>query len=161
MFIKSCNTANLVNSSQVPSLLAMKYHEQALFHNEVLFWICLIAGSIILGLAIGLVLYALLTPGVPFGLAAVDVGASLLLKLVSALFYKEMNASRERTMVLYDRIRRDGHLDQSVALVCDIPDAHVKSATIAKLALQIASDKESRPSKTPDAKLYSRRRQRS
>jgi hypothetical protein len=143
MFIKSCNTANLINSSQVPSLLAMKYHDQALFHNEVLFWICLIAGSVILGLAIGLVLYALLTPGVSFGLAAVDIGASLLLKLVSALFYKEMNASRERTMVLYDRLLRDDRLNRSAALVSDIPDVRVKSETIAKLALQIADTRNS------------------
>jgi hypothetical protein len=154
MFIKSCSTANLINSSQVPSLLAMKYHEQALFHNEVLFWICLIAGSIILGLAIGLVLYALLTPGVYFGLAAVDVAAGLLLKLVSALFYKEMNASRERTMALYDRIQRDERLDRSAALVSDIPDARIKSATIAKLALQIASNNESLPSNSNQPKRY-------
>ena len=65
-----------------------------------------------------------------------DIGLALLLKLVSALFYKEMNASRERTMVLYDRILRDDRLDRLAALVSDIHNAQIKSATITKLALQ-------------------------
>jgi hypothetical protein len=138
MLTKSCKNVNLFNST--PSLLGVKYHQQALFHNEVLFWVCLVAGSLILGIAIALVLHALLTPGVTFGLAAVDIGLGLLLKLVCALFYKEMKASRERTTELFDRIRQDDRMVQSTELVSKIPDERIRSTTMAKLALQIAAD---------------------
>lgn len=156
MLAKSCNTQSLINSHHNSTLFALKYHQQALFHNEVLFWVCLVIGSLLLGVAIALVLHALLVPGVSFGLAAVDVAAGLLLKLVSALFYKEMNASRERTIVLYDRMQRDNRLDRSAALVSGIPDKRIKSTTIAKLALQMASDSE--PPVRKQAKPAGRRR---
>ena len=118
----------------------MKYHQQALFHNQVLFWVCLVVGSLILGIAIALVLHALLIPGVGFGLGAVDIGLGLLLKAVSAVFYKEMKASRERTTALFDRIRQDDRMIQSTELVSNIPDERIRSTTMAKLALQIAAD---------------------
>lgn len=70
------------------------------------------------------------------------LGLGLLLKLVSALFYKEMKASRERTTALFDRIRQDDRMAQSTELVSKIPDERIRSTTMAKLALQIAADRE-------------------
>jgi hypothetical protein len=139
MLIKSTNAIDVgLNSPQSISLLAMRYHEQALLQNQILFWVCLVAGSIILGIAIGLVLYALLTPGISFGVAAVDMVISLLLKVVSALFYKQMKESRDRNTALYDRIRQDDRMTQSAQLASNIPDPRIQSATMAKLALMIA-----------------------
>jgi membrane protein implicated in regulation of membrane protease activity len=140
MLLKSTNAVDVgLNSPQSISLLAMRYHEQALLQNQVLFWVCLVAGSIILGIAIGLVLYALLTPGISFGVAAVDMVISLFLKVVSALFYKQMKESRDRNTALYDRIRQDDRITKSAQLASNIPDPRIQSTTMAKLALVIAA----------------------
>lgn len=124
--------------STVPSMavenLINTYHEQALSQAKMQFWFSIIAASV--GFAWILV-------------AASDIRADnfmtisktlpgMVIDAVAFLFFRQASETRQRATELYDRLRKDKLMTESVKLVASIEDLKVRSAVKAQIALHMS-----------------------
>lgn len=114
--------------------LITAYHEQALSQARVQFWFSVIAATI----GFVMILYGGFGVVTDSGATVARILAGLTLDAVAALFFKQASETRQRATELYDRLRRDKQLNESVALVASIEDIRVRSAVKAQIALQMS-----------------------
>lgn len=130
-----------LGSAGVTTLLTICYHKQALTHNDVQFWAGLIAGSVALGLGIGLVFYVLWTPGLSAQVAVVESLLGVILNAISVLFFRQMEKTNERADRLYDRLVAAQREIQAMEVADSIRNPTVQGDTKAKIALGLAARK--------------------
>lgn len=110
------------------------YHGQALNQARVQFWFSVVAATIgfIWILSAGLEIQAnnLMTAG--------KILPGIVIDAVAFLFFKQASETRQRATDLYDRLRRDKQMNESVALVSSIEDIKVRSAVKAQIALHMS-----------------------
>jgi hypothetical protein len=120
-------------SDEVADLIA-GYHEQALSQARVQFWFSIVVAAI----GFGWIIYR----GSQIDIDDLATVSRMLPGIVTAaiafLFFRQASDTRERATELYDRLRRDRKLSDSIALVSTIEDVRVKSAVQAQIALHLS-----------------------
>ncbi|HEY6873144.1 MAG TPA: hypothetical protein VI298_10505 [Geobacteraceae bacterium] len=122
-----------VADSAVENLIN-NYHEQALSQAKAQFWFSVVAASI--GFA-----WILFAGGDIKPDNFVTVSKTLpgvVMDAVAFLFFKQASETRQRATELYDRLRKDKLVSESVSLVSSIEDIRVRSAVKAQIALQMS-----------------------
>jgi len=135
LVIKLTSTPRVDSPSMAPAHgLVSAYHEQALSQSRVQFWFSVVAA------AVGFIwiLYSAGEIDVRNPLTATKVLPGTIIDAVAYLFLKQAAETRQRATELYDRLRKDRELSDSVVLVAAIEDPKVRSAVRAQLALHMS-----------------------
>lgn len=114
--------------------LVSSYHEQALSQANVQFWFSVAAATA----GFVWILYAAMDIKPDNLITISKTLPGVVMDAVAFLFFKQASETRQRATELYDRLRRDRQSANSVALVEAIPDAKVRSAVQAQIALHMA-----------------------
>jgi hypothetical protein len=124
--------ANEKQSSPAIEALIHGYHEQALSQSSTQFWFSVAAATIGFAwiLATGITADSII--------AAFKVTPGVILDAVAFLFFRQASETRQRATDLYDRLRRDKQMGDSILLVASIEDTRVRSAVKAQMALHMA-----------------------
>lgn len=129
--LPSQNTSSTATANAVENLVN-NYHGQALNQAKVQFWFSIGAASV--GFA-----WILIT-----GADIKDVGSvsrtlpGIVMDAVAFLFFRQAAETRQRATELYDRLRKDKLMAESVTLVASIEDSRVRSAVKAQMALHMS-----------------------
>lgn len=119
------------------------YHKQALRQAGTQFWFSLIAASL------GFIsVFIVFFTGQSFTDKALGAIPGIAVDLVSALFFKQAEHTRERATALYDRLRKDNERTVAIDLINSIEDAELQSVIKAQLALKIGGVDSSIPELT-------------
>jgi hypothetical protein len=110
------------------------YHEQALNQARVQYWFSILAATV----GFSWILYSAgqINPAELATTARLLPGS--IVDAVAYLFLKQASETRQRATELYDRLRKDRELSDSVVLVTSIEDPKVRSAVRAQVALHMA-----------------------
>ncbi len=135
LVIKLTETAPALSESLAPvESLVAAYHGQALSQARVQFWFSIFAATV----GFGWILYSA-SDSQPTGLATtMRVIPGGIIDAVAYLFLKQASETRQRATELYDRLRKDRELSDSVVLVASIEDSKVRSAVRAQVALHMS-----------------------
>lgn len=110
------------------------YHEQALSQAKAQFWFSVVSASV----GFAWILYGGSEIS-PDNLATMSrILPGVVLDAVAFLFFRQASETRQRATELYDRLRRDKQVSESVALVSSIEDVRVRSAVKAQIALHMS-----------------------
>jgi hypothetical protein len=110
------------------------YHEQALSQAKAQFWFSVVAATI----GFAWILYGGSQIS-PEKLATTShILPGVVMNAVAFLFFRQSSETRRRATDLYDRLRRDKQVAESVALVSSIEDVLVRSAVRAQIALHMS-----------------------
>jgi len=111
------------------------YHVQALSQARVQFWFSVMAATV------GFALIIYMVKGV-IGQDNLSIAMNTLpgtvIDIVAGLFFKQANETRHRATELYDRLRTDSQITQSLELVENISDGRLQSLVKAQISLHMA-----------------------
>jgi hypothetical protein len=114
--------------------LISSYHEQALGQARAQFWFSIIAATV------GFVWIFLF--GADSGSSNSNMFGRILpgvvMDAVAFLFFRQASETRQRATELYDRLRRDKLVSESIALVSSIEDIRIRSVVKAQIALHMS-----------------------
>jgi hypothetical protein len=129
----SQNSSTAIDRVPIENLIS-SYHGQALGQARVQFWVSIVAA--VVGFAWILYFGANIDSE---SLATISKTLpGIVTEVVAFLFFRQASETRQRATELYDRLRRDKQLAESVALVASIEDVRVKSAVKAQIALHMS-----------------------
>jgi hypothetical protein len=131
--LPSSSTENSVTSPAVESLIN-NYHEQALSQARAQFWFSIVAAS--MGFIWILIAAADIRPDNFATISKTLPG--VVMDAVAFLFFRQASETRQRATELYDRLRRDKQMTESLRLVTSIEDLRVRSAVKAQMALHMS-----------------------
>jgi translation elongation factor EF-4 len=114
--------------------LINNYHEQALGQTRAQFWFSVVAATI----GFGWILYAGTEIKADNFVTISKVLSGMVMDAVAFLFFRQASKTRQRATELYDRLRRDKQMTESVKLVASIEDVRVRSAVKAQVAFHMA-----------------------
>jgi len=112
--------------------LVTGYHEQALSQARAQFWFSVVAATV----GFALIIYKGFQIDT-FG-DSTKILPGVVVDTVAFLFFRQASETRERATELYDRLRRDKQLSESVSLVSSIEDTKVRSVVKAQIALHMS-----------------------
>jgi hypothetical protein len=110
------------------------YHEQALSQARAQFWFSVVAATV----GFAWILYAGTDINAENLASATKILPGVVMDAVAFLFFKQASETRQRATDLYDRLRRDKQMAESVSLVSSIEDVRVRSAVKAQIALHMS-----------------------
>lgn len=114
--------------------LINSYHEQALNQARVQFWFSVIAATI----GFGWIIYTGLKVNNSQLLELFKIVPGIAIDAVAFLFFKQAAETRSRATQLYDRLRTDKQLTESIGVVTAIENTDVRSAVQAQIALRMS-----------------------
>lgn len=114
--------------------LVSAYHEQALSQARAQFWFSVIAAAI----GFASILYAGMETQAEGIVSGTKILPGAVVDAVAYLFFRQASQTRQRATELYDRLRRDRQLSESVALVSSIEDLRLRSVMKAQVALHMS-----------------------
>lgn len=121
------------SSSAVESLVA-GYHEQALSQAQAQFWFSVVAASV----GFALIIISAFSIDISNLSTVLKILPGVTMDAVAFLFFRQAAETRQRATDLYDRLRRDKNIADSLELVTSIEDVRVRSAAKAQIALHMA-----------------------
>jgi phosphate/sulfate permease len=114
--------------------LINNYHEQALEQAKVQFWFSIVAAVI----GFGWILYTGSNIDTEKIITILKTLPGVVMDAVAFLFFRQAAETRQRATELYDRLRKDKQIVESVKLVSSIEDYKVRSAVQAQISLHMA-----------------------
>ena len=114
--------------------LISSYHEQALSQARAQFWFSVVAATI----GFAWILYSGSNIQAENFVTVSKILPGVVMDAVAYLFFRQASETRQRATELYDRLRRDKQLTESVSLVSSIDDIRVRSAVKAQIALHMS-----------------------
>lgn len=114
--------------------LINNYHEQALGQAKAQFWFSVVAATI----GFAWILYSGANISADNFASVSKILPGVVMDAVAFLFFKQASETRQRATELYDRLRRDKQMAESVPLVSSIEDIKVRSAVKAQIALHMS-----------------------
>lgn len=114
--------------------LILGYHEQALSQAKAQFWFSVVAATV----GFAWILYGGSEISADNLATTSRILPGVVLDGVAFLFFRQASETRQRATELYDRLRRDKQVAESVALVSSIEDVRVRSAVKAQIALHMS-----------------------
>lgn len=126
-------TAAQQRSPAVEDLIS-GYHEQALNQARAQFWFSVAAATV----GFAWILYTGNQIQAENLATAFKTFPGVVMDAVAFLFFKQASETRQRATDLYDRLRKDKQIAESVVLVATIDDSRVRSAVKAQVALHMA-----------------------
>jgi hypothetical protein len=122
-----------LNLSAVENLIN-SYHEQALSQAKVQFWFSVVAASVGFFLIVG----SWFNIQDNFISSLMKTLPGTVMDSVAFLFFRQAAETRQRATDLYDRLRRDKQITESLTLVSSIEDEEIRSVVKAQIALHMA-----------------------
>ena len=115
-------------------LLINSYHEQALGQSSVQFWFSVVAATI----GFIWILYSASVVDPKDLIQLMNVLPGVAMDAAAFLFFRQATQTRERATQLYDRLRTDKQMTESISVVTSIEHKEIKSAVQAQIALHMS-----------------------
>ena len=115
-------------------LLINSYHEQALGQSSIQFWFSVVAATI----GFIWIIFSASKADPKDLVQLMNVLPGVAMDAVAFLFFRQAAQTRERATQLYDRLRTDKQMTESIAVVSSIGNNEIKSAVQAQIALHMS-----------------------